>query len=208
MAHPVHQRGGILTGPHGGHPEPHHRPGLSLAGRGHQGVPVSGTHDPRVVDSQHRPETLGVDQPQRLGDRAVLCDRGHAAAGEHPRQLGRALERQVSSQPVGLARSIVIHRAEPGRFEPPRGPRAHAAQRVVAVHDDRPRPVQLSDPAVQFLEREIDSARQVRPVVVLGGQHLDQRSPLAGQRPQLPSPIAVGMMNPHPGYPAATPRSG
>jgi hypothetical protein len=64
-----------------------------------------------------------------------------AVTHEHSRQLGRAVERQVGSQPVGLARGVVVHRAEPGRFEPPRGPRAHVSKGVVTVHDDRPGPV-------------------------------------------------------------------
>src|SRR5215470_2837743 len=91
-----------------------------------------------------------------------------------------ALERQVRGEPVGLARGIVIHRAEPGRFEPPRGPRAHVSIPVVAVDDHRPGPVQLPGPGVECLERVIDRAGQVRPPIIPSGQHLDQLSPLPG----------------------------
>jgi hypothetical protein len=41
MAHPVHQRRGILAGPHGGHAEPHHRPCLLLCRGGLQAVTVA-----------------------------------------------------------------------------------------------------------------------------------------------------------------------
>ena len=112
-------------GPHRGHAGPHHRPHRGLAGRRCQASPVGSTHNhPGLVQHHDRPEPLGLQQPQSFGRRGTLSHRGHTAAGEHPRQLGRALERQVSSQPVHLARHVVIHRAEPGRFEPPRGPRA------------------------------------------------------------------------------------
>src|SRR5215472_10255967 len=94
--------------------------------------------------------------------------------------------RSAASQSV--LPGIVVHRAEPGLFEPPRGPRAHVSKRVVAVHDHRPGSVQLPGTGVQFLEREVDRARQVRPVVLVRGQHLDQLGALAGQLPQLLAP--------------------
>jgi MerR, DNA binding len=45
VAHPVHQRAGILAGPHRGHAEPHHGSDLSVGARGRQGVAVGGSHD-------------------------------------------------------------------------------------------------------------------------------------------------------------------
>jgi hypothetical protein len=94
----------------------------------------------------------------------------------------------AKSRDLGLARGVVIDRAEPGRFEPPRGPRAHVSKRVVAVHDDRPGPVQLPGPGVQLLERQVDRAGQVRPAVLICGQHLDQLSLLACQLAQFLAP--------------------
>jgi hypothetical protein len=78
---------------------------------------------PRLVEHPDRPESLSLQQAHGLRGRGGLRHGGHAAAGEHSRQPGRALERQVGGEPVALAGGIVIHRAEPGCFEPPRGPR-------------------------------------------------------------------------------------
>jgi hypothetical protein len=60
---------------------------------------------------------------------------------------------------------------------------------VVAVDDDRPGPIQLPGPGVKFFERVVDRARQVRPVIVVCGQYLDELGLLAGQLPRL---VAIG----------------
>ena len=84
MAHPVRQRRGVLTGPDRGYAEPHDVRHLGLAGGSLQAVPVGGPHDYfGLVEDQHRPEPLGLQQAQRLGRRGVLPGRGHVAAGEH-----------------------------------------------------------------------------------------------------------------------------
>src|SRR5262249_49665301 len=99
-----------------------------------------------------------------------------------------------------------------GRFEPPRGPRARVSIPVVTVDDDRPGPVQLPGPGVQLLERVIDRAGQVCPLIVVCGQHLNQLRPPPGQLPQFiapdlsrhdhpPSLLAAAPMPSHPAAP-------
>src|SRR5919199_1935202 len=78
-------------------------------------------------------------------------------AGERADEQRVAVERQVG-QPVGLAVRVVVHRGEPGGFEPPRGSRAHVLDGVVAVHDHRAGPVQLVGARVEFLQRQVDRA--------------------------------------------------
>ncbi len=65
-------------------------------------------------------------------------------------------------EPVSLAADVVTYPLEAERFEPPRGSRAHVAERVVAIDRDRPVLVELCGRlGVELLERDVDGARQV-----------------------------------------------
>ena len=121
--------------------------------------------------------------------------------GNPSRQLGRALKRQVSGQPVGLARDIFIC---PGLN--PAASSRHAARGLMSQYQSwqytmtGPGPVRLTGAGVQLFEREIDHTGRCAPVVVLRGRRLNQLRTLAGQLLQVIAPYP-GRLIPDPGSP-------
>ncbi len=86
-----------------------------------------------------------------------------------------SLRRQAGGEPVGLAPDVVVDVRHAEALEPPRGPGAHVSERVPAVDDHRPPPVEparLLRP--QRLQRQVDRSGKVLLVVLVGGQDLGQ----------------------------------
>jgi hypothetical protein len=74
---------------------------------------------------------------------------------------------------------------EPERFEPARGSWAEVSQVVPAIDHDRVRAVEAGGALrVQALERDVHRTGQVKLLVVLAGQHLDELDTLVEQLPE------------------------
>ena len=79
-------------------------------------------------------------------------------------EVGRSLERQPVGQPVHLAAAVVGCVGEAERLEPPRGPRAHVSEEVVAVDDDGPVGVERLCPGVDLAQGHVTGTGKVGPV--------------------------------------------
>jgi CBS-domain-containing membrane protein len=71
-----------------------------------------------------------------------------------PTVIGRDELRKLTSQEAQLVEVLPADEYDWAHL------RAHVSKRVVAVHDDRPGPVQLPGPGVQLLQRQVDRARR------------------------------------------------
>src|SRR6185312_7812201 len=107
---------------------------------------------------------------QRTGDDVIADQRTDR------RDFGvLALNWQPVREPVSLPRLVVVDLGEAERFEPARGSWAQVSERVPAVHDHWPSPIQHGGAlSCQLLEREADRVGKVAVAVVLFGERLDE----------------------------------
>ena len=132
--------GGRITGTNRRGTELHEPPDPNVVVLG-QVLPSNASDDDRVV-VRDRADRVGAGfqfSPDLSGARlwsAGRRSRPKDLSGDEQERTG-PLGRQASLDPSGLPAAEVVRPLEPELFEPPRGPRTHVSEVVVAVRDHR-----------------------------------------------------------------------
>ena len=160
--HPLDQVPEFLTGTNRRGTELHEPPDLNVVVLG-QVLPSNASDDDRVVvrDRADRVRAGFQFSPHLSGARPWSAGRRGRAKDLSSDEQERTgpLGRQASLDPSGLPADEVVRSLEPELFEPPRGPRTHVSEVVVAVRDDRTRPVEVGYGfSRESLERDVQRA--------------------------------------------------